>query len=361
MSNEPRYYMPCLKWKQGEYQAIFKLSSNTKKKLIPLIEVPEIGYDFETRQLSKSIDDHLSPFARRVRGKWGTETCLVDTHLIDPSQRLENGVHPLVFVFDGLRSQGVAAIPITRMRQDSDYKRAIASIIATNQSGLGFRVTLEEVANRNFRSSVDALLQEYAIELDECDLILDLGAPNFIPLDGFAGLVYSVISGLPYLNKWRTFTLVSTSFPQTMGEVGRGASIIPRYEWLLYKSVAHSLKANGTRIPGFGDYTINHPAVLAIDMRVVKPNASIRYTIPDAFLIIKGLNVRDHKFGQYRGLCNQVIKSPHYKGQSYSEGDKYISGCASGVCSTGQLTTWRWVGTNHHMELLAEDIANLSF
>ena len=98
-----------------------------------------------------------------------------------------------------------------------------------------------------------------------------------------------------------------------------------------------------------------------MDMRFVKPKASLRYTIDGAFLIVKGRNVRDYKYGQYRTMCEEVINSVHYKGETFSTGDKYIYECALGTESTGQLTTWRWVGTNHHIELLVEDIANMPF
>ncbi len=70
--------------------------------------------------------------------------------------------------------------------------------------------------------------------------------------------------------------------------------------------------------------------------------------------------IRDYGFGQYRELCRQVSASAFYYGADFSEGDKYINDCASGSVSTGRLTTWRWVGTNHHLEKVSLDTANLS-
>jgi hypothetical protein len=40
-------------------------------------------------------------------------------------------------------------------------------------------------------------------------------------------------------------------------------------------------------------------------------------------------------------------------------GDEYISDCSEGSESTGTLTTWRWVGANHHITRVVNDLANL--
>ena len=361
MNNEPRYYVPCLRWKQGEYQAVLRLSADTRKILRPIIEVPEIGYDFENRRDIRTIDEHVSSIARRVREKWGIQRCFVDMHLIESLGNLITGQHPFTYVFDGLRLEGVSAIPMVNLEQGTACENAIAGISAVDKRGVCIRISLEEAAKHDIAASIEGLLRLYNIGADECDFVLDLGAPNFVPIGGLAGILESIIVKLPHRDDWRSLTLIGTSFPRSMGEVRSGVSIIPRNEWLLYTLLIEQLGKSGTRIPAFGDYVINHPVIPALDMRFVKPFASVRYTIDNAYLIVKGRNVRDYKFDQYRGLCGEVTRSRHYRGQSFSEGDKYIYGCAHGTESTGRLTTWRWVGTNHHLEQVAGDIANLSF
>ncbi len=353
-------YVPCLRWKQGEYLALSRLSPTTKQALKPLIEIPEIGYDFENLSDSKTIDEHLAKIAHRVEANWGYQDCFVDIHLIESSERMKTGQHPLAFVFDELRSKGITAVPVIDLKQDSDCQNAISETIARDKRGMCIRINIEELAKSDLQNYLDGLLHKHHIRTDECDFILDLGSPNFVPINGFVNLLTRLIDRLPYLGEWRSFVLIGTSFPRSMAEVPRGLSIRPRNEWLLYTSLIRSLRDSDTRIPIFGDYGINHPDVIRLDMRHVKPNASVRYTIDNAYLIVKGLNVRDHKFHQYRDLCRDVVRSEHYCGENFSEGDKYISGCAQGLASTGRLTTWRWVGTNHHLEKVVRDISSLS-
>ena len=360
MSFGADHYVPCLRWKQGEYQALLHLSSVTKNSVTPLIEVPEIGFDFETGTESKSVDEHLSAFAKRLKAKWGGRHCFVDMHLIDLSKRMETGQHPFAFVFDDLGSEGALATPVIDLKQDSECRNAIRAIAAMGRRGVCARIGIEEAAKSNMEALLETLIQQCDVGVDQCDFILDVGAPNFEPIEGFAGLLETLIGRLPHLRQWRSFALIGTSFPESMGEIKEGASAIPRNEWRLYRSLVKRLKGSGTRIPTFGDYGVNHSRVVSKDPRLLKPYATVRYAIDDSWLIVRGRNVRQYKFGQYRQLCRQVVESKHYSGPTFSKGDKYIYDCAQGTATTGNLTTWRWVGTNHHLEKVARDVAKLS-
>ena len=272
---------------------------------------------------------------------------------------MADGRHPVTFVQDELRGKGCVSVPVIGMDRDVDYQTAVMNAAAIDDFGICLRVSLEEAA-RGIQGYLDAHKKETGLGLDGLDLILDLGAPNFVPIDGFARAVKAVIGKIPNLNEWRTFSLISTSFPASMAEVKKSPDTIPRYEWLFYEKLVKDLGNEGMRIPTFGDYGINHPDVLDLDMRFVKPSASIRYTIDNAWFIIKGPNVRDNGFAQYRDHCRTLVASSEFLGPGFSFGDLYIDQCAAGVGSTGNLTMWRQVGTNHHLQKVVVDIANLS-
>ncbi|MBN1803997.1 MAG: beta family protein [Sedimentisphaerales bacterium] len=359
MNFDHRHYVPCLRWKQGEYQAVWRLPKVTKQKFTPLIEIPEIGWDFEEGKEKKTIDEHLADFAlKKVYKKWGNSFCFVDLNLINPSERMANGSHPVRFVFDELRAMNCSAIPVTGLSRDTKYQQEIREILKKDKKGLCLRVKIELAAKSTFKTGTDSLLAMFKIKPSDCDLILDLGAPNFEPLDGFSKAIQAIVNKIPYLNIWRTFSILGTSFPETMAGIKLGVKIIPRYEWQLYKKLIHDFKKINFRLPTFGDYTISHPEVPIIDMRMVKPSATIRYTFDDGWYIAKGKNVRDYGFRQYRVLSRQVQDSRYYCGPNFSWGDQYIDKCANGSGSTGNLTTWRQVGTNHHIEKVTRDIAS---
>jgi len=358
MNLDPQRYIPCLRWKQGEYQAISHLTPSVRDMIKPLIDVAEIGFDFEEGEDSKSIDEHLKLFAKRVRKKWGIEECYVDMHLIDAYQRMANGNHPVSFVFDDLRLQGVHAVPVTGINQDSQWQDAIQKAVDQDGHGFCFRITLEDALKPALGTLLNELLQKYGMQAEQCDLIIDEKGPNYEPLDGFVGLLETIIKNLPHLNQWRTFGLIGISLPASMSTLGSGTSVIPRYEWQSYKKLIVQLKSLGIRIPCFGDYAINRPEVSKVDQRFMKTRANIRYTINNGWLIVRGQNIRD--FAEYKDLCSAIVSSKFYNGSGFSVGDKYIIDCAQGNAKTGNHTTWRWVGTNHHLTSVAQDVANLA-
>jgi hypothetical protein len=357
MSFSHCHYVPCLRWKQGEYKAVSLLSTFAQELITPLIEVAEKGYDFETGTDKKSIDEHLAPIAKRVRANWGQKPCFVDLNLIPTNERMKGAIHPVKYILEQLNAQGCSAIPVTGLDRDSPYQQAVKQSASKDKRGICVRVSIEEAAKPTLKSSLHTLLGK-EIPVKESDLILDLGAPNFVPLDGFVMLIESIIRQLPNLPEWRTFTVIGSSFPANMGEIKSSPAVIPRNEWLLYKRLVPALRKSKLRIPSFGDYAINHPDVLQKDMRLLKPSGTIRYAVDDAWMITKGPNVRDNGYGQYVGHCKKVIASSQFLGPTFSEGDKYIYDCASGNASTGNLSTWRWVGTNHHLEKVARDVAS---
>jgi len=353
------HYIPCLRWKMGEYQAILKLCDESKDALTPLIEVPEIGFDFEEQKPKKSIDGHLAPFGRRVDQKWHNRPFFVDLKLICSGLRMGDGSHPVSFVLDDLRGKGCLAVPVFGFDRDSEYQKAVQDAAAIDGRGICIRVSVEEAA-RGIDKKVNSLLEKTSMVMGDLDLILDLGAPNFVPVEGFSRVVKAIIGRIPKLNRWRTFSIIGTSFPASMGEIKKSPEILQRNEWLLYQRLIDSLVVEGLRLPTFGDYGINHPDVLDLDMRFIKPSASIRYTIDDAWLFIKGPNVRDHGFAQYRDHCHNLVSSPEFMGPNFSFGDRYIAQCAAGTSGTGNLTTWRQIGTNHHLQKVVADVASLN-
>lgn len=355
-----RHYVPCLRWKQGEYKAMSLLSSAASNLITPLIEVPEKGYDFETKADKKTIEAHLALFPKRVATHWKKRSCFVDLIHIAATERLKPAIHPVTHVFNELEAFGCVAIPVTAPGRDTAYQRAVHQTPARKKRGMAVRLTIEEAARPTLRTALQTLLGSEN-QPENCDLILDLRAPNYTPLPAFAKLLVAIITRLPDLARWRTFTVIGTSFPPHMGEIQTNLEVIPRNEWALYKLVAVALAKAGVRIPTFGDYAINYPDMLPKDMRLLKPSATIRYAIDDAWLIVKGRNVRDHKFGQYRALAKSVVGHASFLGTTFSSGGKYISGCANGTESTGNLSTWRWVGTNHHLEKVVQDLSNFSF
>src|SRR6266498_4658070 len=141
MSFGHRHYVPCLRWKQGEYKAMSLLSNGARDLITPLIEIPEKGFDFETWTDKKSIDEHLAPVAKRVKQNWQRRLCFVDLNLIPSSELMRGGVHPVKFIFDQLRVLECSAIPVTGLTRNAQYQVAVKQTAAKDKRGLCLRIS----------------------------------------------------------------------------------------------------------------------------------------------------------------------------------------------------------------------------
>jgi hypothetical protein len=83
------------------------------------------------------------------------------------------------------------------------------------------------------------------------------------------------------------------------------------------------------------------------------------YTAQDDWLIVKGRNVRQYGFDQYFELCRALVGRPEYYGRDFSWGDNFIAQCATRELGPGNATTWRKVGTNHHLTVVVRALANM--
>ena len=324
---------------------------------MPLIEVPPLEWDFEESKYVNKIDKHLERFISRFIKKWGKGKAFVDLHLIDPALRMADGAHPMMYVLEEAHKHKLELIPVTSLNRDSDYQRAIKISITQPSRGVCLRLCINDLLKLAKMNHLNAFIHDYSLGIDDLDIVLDLEAPDFNPVGQFARLLHNQIQNLSEIKHVRSFTIAGSAFPKSIGQLSIGAQIIERSEWYLYREYCDRL-TSVERKPQFGDYAISHPALLQLDMRLIKPAASLRYTTGDGWYIHKGPNVRDNGFSQYRNICLELMKSRHFLGGAYSPGDKYIKECGNGTASTGNLTVWRWVGTNHHITKVVDDSAN---
>lgn len=371
-----RFYVPILKWKQGEYMALSRLDDDIKAKIIPLLEVPVIGFDFAANKVAKTLDEHLSLFPKRYTKHWGKGRAFIDTALVERDkgqniQYLNDGRRAIKFIFDSIQ-EGHDAVPVTGITRDEEYQSIVKNIISTRNSGVCIRIGLDDL----FGDGIAALLLRLDVECEKCDLILDLGSPNFSDIQSLAQMIDASVSEFRQLGNWHSMSVCGTAFPENLSGLKMGGGIISREEWLLFSALFK--KMGGEKVPNFGDYGISHPIAPEGDMRKWSPAASIRYTLDTEWFVAKGMRVRpspsDKKkqsenedfefeggYGQFQELCGLVKKQQRFSGETFSAGDKYINGCAAGKEKTGNLTTWRWVGNNHHITKVVRDLAAMKF
>jgi hypothetical protein len=353
-----RHYVPILKWKMGEYQALQRLSNSVKDGLTPLLEIPPVGFDFETGQQKESADDHLGDFGKRLKSKWQARRCFVDLKFLPPNTRMAGGRHYVDVVFETARNEGCSAVPVVSFENDAAFVAAAAATVRLDALGVCLRLVSADFDRPALLADTEALLRTLGVGWAEADLVIDLVTPSYVPISAYVRTLTSVLSLVPMLNRWRTVTLAGTAYPQSVASLSPPFQVIPRHEWVAYRTFVRQLSPEA-RIPTFGDYAVAHPDLVEMDMRLIKPFAKLRYTISDHWHVGRGTPVRTHGFGQFQQMCATLVAQPHFSGAGYSAGDDHIEGCAAGMVATGNLSTWVWVSTNRHLTKVVDDLATL--
>lgn len=355
-----KHYVPILKGKDAEYRSLEDLSGAVKLRLTPLIEVPPVSWDHINDCAAKTVDEHVQRITERILNSWGIERPLfLDFDETLHSESLANGTHVLTSVFNEARGREIQAIPVSGIGLDNQYQVAVQNAIAQDRRGVCIRLSSEQFAAGDLTTRLDELLNFLGCTPPDVHLVLDFGPILGSQMDTIVLAVRAVVVALPHVTRWQTLTFAATAFPENLsGFTPNTLSPTPRSEWLVWQSLANN-RDSIPRLPTFGDYGIQHPALPDIDPRIMQVSANIRYTHENEWLILKGRSVRVQGFAQFHHLSQSLVNRQEYSGRNFSWGDAYIEDCANQTVGTGNHTTWRRVGTTHHLSYVTEQIANL--
>jgi hypothetical protein len=350
-------YVPILWAKDGEYGALRQLSAGVKACVTPLLEMPPIPWDYVNDRPAKSIDQHVLKTADKIQKAWGAEQTLwLDFEWINPAERLIDGSHPVTYVFETARARGLKLVPVVTPARDDAYQAAVSSIARTDGRGVCFRVYPDDLQSGDLNERLNRLRKSLPAAPRSVDLLIDLRQVASGAVDDAAASVVEALGSLQEPNDWRSLVVAGTGFPDTLAGMNQQDSTrVTRTEWFLWQRLRR--RARLRRAPAFGDYGISSPAPPEVDPRVMKPSASVRYTAQQDWVVFKGRNLKDHGYDQFHDVCRRVLRAPEYSGNDFSWGDRYIADCASRLVSRGNLTTWRKVGTSHHLAFVVDQLS----
>ncbi len=355
-------YVPIVKGKEGEYAALGALNISVRQQVIPLIEIPGIPYDYVNNRPARSLDAHVQGVARKVDSCWGAERPIyIDFSAHADGELLGDGTHVLQLVLSEARKIGVQAIPVVYTSSSPECLSEASLHAREMQQGVCLRLLVgdfdEEV---DLETRINAILEILQLGESEIDVILDLEEIQD-DLQRSILVARALLGGVPRPTTWRRLILAASSFPEDLRDVNAATvTTLPRREWELWGALNRRPERLPRRDLVYADYGITHPSLRELDPRTMRMSASIRYTGRDEWVIVKGRNVRQFGFEQYFDLCEALVQHPSFTGRELSWGDGFIADTAARKAGPGNATTWRKVGTNHHITLVAIQLATLN-
>lgn len=344
------HYVPILKTKQGEFNGLKEMEDALAQGMTPLFEIlPEMFNVTKTRPNAKSIDKNI---VGTFRKGWERDSpFFLDGKYLPPLL-----LKRLPAIAQAISDEGGSVIPVTGPERNTKYQAVARQIVQQMGGGICFRVPLADGLDIDALNNDLSLLCHYhGVGPHEVHLVLDLGSiGHLVPF--MAQALTMTANRIAWLADWKTYTIAATGYPNVLTIPPGQNGLLKRREWLLWKQLVQEESA--TRIPDFGDYTINSPALLEFDPLKMKLSAKIRYTTDEDWLAIKGRQLKGNG-GQFHRLARQLVERVEYCGPMFSAGDKYILECANHQQGPGNPMTWVRVGVNHHMTFVVKQLASL--
>lgn len=361
-------YVPIVRWRPAERRAIERLYQEDRSRITPLIEFIMPPPKTDENDYKKILEDSKSKFLRNLPGIakelikcWRTDPVFVDVHLLDGDIR----THALEQILSSTSNSDIFSIPVTYVipvtstEADAAIRNIAVKFAKKDARGLCIRIDESHLQEENFQKRIENFVNENTLRVEDTDILIDL---KIIDEGKNPQLIIKRLSNIPHIEKWRSFILAGGSFPKDLSDFEKyGHYPVKRLDWNLWKEIAGNKVLK--RKPVFSDYTIQHPIHYGYILRA-NTSASIRYTNDDQWEIMRGAGLRNKKgagFKQYPAQAQLLVQQPFFRGADYSFGDTYIAEKARPKTkTTGSPQTWLTAGINHHITLVAQQIANLS-
>jgi hypothetical protein len=352
MTFGPHHYVPFLKAKRGEKTALRQVSADLRERITPLFEIPERNAE---KNLAKHLDTAFDGLAETAALY---PRCFLDTREIAP-----DGSNAAASVFQRAADAGMVFTPVTGISRTAD----VAEALVHRTFGVALRLTREEFESGELTARIEQFVVAQQIQPEDMDLIIDLGAVDDLVLEGISALAGAFMADVPYRPRWRTFTISACSFPLSMGGVDRHShDFVERSEWLAWRDGLYGTRNSLGRLPTFSDCAIQHPrGVEGFDPRIMQVSATIRYTLQEQWLLVKGEGTRAVPPSiQFPQLATRLVYGHlhnHYAGENHCAGCAGIKHAADGAPKYGSAEVWRRIGTVHHISTVIQTLDSLTW
>jgi hypothetical protein len=344
-------YVPILKGRAGELDALRSIQLRTRQSMLPLIEIAPRGESDDAAAVQKACEQTVEKLATRY-----LHPLMLDGGLFDLAADVTPGVGVVGLLANVARAKGLVAQPVIRLSDPQRARREAGDAHHADGRGLTIRLLGEDVDEdpEDLDVMLQAVLDDTGTSRTEVDLIFDLGAiDGDVAVRGGARLVVSLLRDLPQIDAWRSITVASGAFPVDLSQFT--AWVIgerPRFDAQLFDRVR---KLKLPRYPDYGDYAVAHP-VLTLGV-TFSPPPQLRYTTGEHWLVLKGRRTDPTGNAQFQRICSIIANHPEFAGTPVGHADVRIAaGSPEGV---GNGTTWRMIGTTHHLDFVALRLTSL--
>ncbi|MEN6627338.1 MAG: beta family protein [Candidatus Sumerlaeia bacterium] len=341
------FYIPILKDKQGERAAIASLAD--KSHIVPLIEVNDLSPDVEKK-------------VRALKRCWpGKKSIYIDVTMLDGYEYKPVDLTNTIARFLDLCIQTkLEVVPVIRTMNSSAFYKGVGTMTAQHDPAhLCLRLVRDDFADSTdaIRSAIDNTISATKTDPTCIDVIIDGGdISGQKSYKRVAKELRGMVEELPYKSNWKSITIASGAFPADLSSCPANQwNKIERTDWLAWESLIGQIEKKYAI--NYGDYGINN--VNWPPQIPVPPSAQLRYSTESEFMVYRAQR-RDGNEAFYN-ICDDLVNLDHeFYGPEFSDGDRLIAEKADRNGGPGNASTWRQIGTSHHLALVLASLARIS-
>lgn len=357
-------YLPIVKWKAGERRALETLWPSRRGSLVPLFEMPPAGDFDHEEQRTLSPTEHIRLFGKRLYDAWGRSLAFVDAKAVDDdTHKAGLSAHPLTELLERARLARALACPATSLTHSSEYQDAVRRFTSRHPHlPIAIRVNpLDDMESESFSENLKKLLRDLSCTPSRVVLVLDflpLGALKPREVESFIETVTDRIYDVIGLGPWLKVITAFTSFPVKLKMKANTVETFSRTDWAAYRLLLEREPALRGVI-SYGDYAVDC-SPFEKSSGPVSPSAQLRFTSDDNYVVVKGEQAKKPiGYSAIRPVAEILSHRTEFTGPTFCDGDAFVARLARDEkASTGNASTWRWAGTDHHFaRVLAETAA----
>jgi len=349
-------YVPTLRGKAGELEALARLSPLAKNCTVPVIDIPKPP-NLNALETPVRIAEKITA----IREIWGTAQDLyIDLSRYGLGETPDGQLHPVTTTFEVARQCRLRALPVcgTTLTRGpgTEYLDAVSNIAKLDGRGLAIRlIAFELVSPESTVKELLATIELLGVGPGDCDIILDFEAldrlpANLLQKDLAVSTISDALDALKGL-QCRSMTISGSSIPERVGKRYDAAPLkTRRLELEIWKEIQ---ERNRTQNIGFGDYGIVY-AFQSDGGAPVQPPCRIRISTENGHILYRSPP------NSYRSLRNRVRRDDVLQKLPDCWGRRNISGQGSGFTGVGNATNWVSWDTNLHLEGTARIVRRIS-
>jgi hypothetical protein len=317
------HYIPFLKAKRGEFNAMSELIPEVKQAICPFFDFPRQKDDYDSASYSRKTRD----IASGLKKHWGAEADFYFDDL-DIAQKLKvENEEPYAYVLNALKDLKI--IPVAGLGR-GPHNHSVVQLKREGKitsSTVVFRAAQEDFEDFELsKDQIDYDLSSVFAEFDNIDLIFDCRVCGGLDVSLTAQQIAAFAGKFCKSYDVRHVIVTGSSIPQTIGDLVKpnNAKIVTRRE-LAIISKARDLAQVDVMT---GDYATVSPFFSDADFeptlfqKVTAPR--LIYSFNHSHYIARGVSLKSGGQTQYVGLTKALCGHGFFRGRGYSMGEDYF-------------------------------------